>query len=75
MARSCPRPASPRWTVAAIWCAAKVAVERGELGAAHLRNYQKLRKESEFHDLSQQERRKKDRAFGRFMHNYKKQRD
>ncbi len=41
----------------------------------HLRNYQKLRKESEFHDLSSLERRKKDRDFGRFLHNYKKQRD
>lgn len=56
-------------------CAVQAAVERGELSAAHLRNYEKLRKESEFHDLSQQERRKKDRAFGRFLHNYKKQRD
>jgi len=56
-------------------CAVRAAVERQELSAAHLRNYEKLRKESEFHDLSQQERRKKDRAFGRFLHNYKKQRD
>lgn len=56
-------------------CAVGAAVERGELSEAHLRNYLRLRKESEFHDLSLQERRKKDRAFGRFMHNYKKQRD
>jgi ribosome biogenesis GTPase len=56
-------------------CAVRAAIERQELSEAHLRNYQKLRKESEFHDLSQQERRKKDRAFGRFLHNYKKQRD
>lgn len=50
-------------------------MERGELSAAHLRNFEKLRKESEFHDQSQQERRKKDRAFGRSLHAYKKQRD
>ncbi len=56
-------------------CAVHAAVERGELSEAHLRNFEKLRKESEFHDLSQQERRKKDRAFGRFVHAYKKQRD
>ena len=53
----------------------QAAVERGEISAAHLRNFEKLRKESEFHDLSQHERRKRDRALGRFMHNYKKQRD
>jgi ribosome biogenesis GTPase len=56
-------------------CGVRAAIERGEISEAHLRNYQKLRKESEFHDLSQQERRKKDRAFGRFLHAYKKQRD
>jgi len=56
-------------------CAVHAAVERGEISEAHLRNFEKLRKESEFHDLSQQERRKKDRAFGRFVHAYKKQRD
>lgn len=56
-------------------CAVRAAIDRQELSEAHLRNYQKLRKESEFHDLSQQERRKKDRAFGRFVHAYKKHRD
>ena len=48
-------------------------MERNELSEAHLRNYLKLRKESEFHELSLTERRNKDRAFGRFMHSYKKQ--
>ncbi len=56
-------------------CAVRAAVERGEISAAHLHNFSKLRKESEFHDQSQQERRKKDRAFERYMHNYRKQRD
>jgi len=56
-------------------CAVRAAVERNELSAEHLQHYLKLRKESEFHELSQVERRKKDRAFGRFIHAYKKQRD
>jgi ribosome biogenesis GTPase len=56
-------------------CAVRAAIERQELSEEHLHNYQKLRKESEFHDLSSLERRKKDRAFGRFVHNYKKQKD
>lgn len=55
-------------------CAVRAAIDRNEVSEAHLRNYLKLRKESEFHELSLTERRNKDRAFGRFMHNYKKQR-
>ncbi len=53
-------------------CAVRAAVERHELAEEHLRSYLKLRKESEFHELSQAERRQKDRAFGRFLHAYKK---
>lgn len=41
----------------------------------HLQSYLKLRNESEFHDLSYIDRRKKDKAFGRFVHTYKKQKD
>lgn len=48
-------------------CAVRAAIERRELSAEHLQNYRKLTKESEFHDLSYVERRKKDRAFGRFV--------
>ncbi|MFW5330610.1 ribosome small subunit-dependent GTPase A [Hydrogenophaga sp. ZJX-1] len=54
-------------------CAVRAAIDRNEVSEAHLRNYLKLRKESEFHELSLTERRNKDRAFGRFLHNYKKQ--
>lgn len=54
-------------------CAVRAAIDRNEVSEAHLRNYLKLRKESEFHELSLTERRNKDRAFGRFMHNYKRQ--
>lgn len=54
-------------------CAVRAAIGRHELSEEHLQSYLKLRKESEFHDLSHVERRKKDRAFGRFVHSYKKQ--
>jgi ribosome biogenesis GTPase len=53
-------------------CEVRAAIERQELSEEHLHNYQKLRKESEFHDMSTEDRRKKDRAFGRFLHTYKK---
>ena len=56
-------------------CAVRAAIERNELNEAHLQNYLKLRDESEFHDLSYVDRRKKDKAFGRFLHTYKKRKD
>ncbi len=46
-------------------CAIQSAIARGELDAAHFLNYLKLKKETEFHDRSQRERRMKDRASGR----------
>ncbi len=54
-------------------CAVRAAIDRHELTEEHLQSYQKLRKESEFHDLSSIDRRNKDKAFGRHMHTYKKQ--
>jgi len=54
-------------------CEVRAAISRNELSEEHLQNYLKLRKESEFNDLSSLDRRKKDRAFGRFVHTYKKQ--
>jgi len=56
-------------------CAVRAAIERHELGEEHLQNYLKLRKESDFHELSYRERREKDRAFGRFVHSYRKRKD
>ncbi len=56
-------------------CEVRAAIERHELSEDHLQNYLKLRNESEFHDLSYTDRRKKDKAFGRFVHNYMKQKD
>jgi len=56
-------------------CEVRAAIERDELSEEHLQSYLKLRKESEFNDLSTVDRRKKDKAFGRFVHTYKKQKD
>lgn len=56
-------------------CEVRAAIDRNELSEEHLHSYLKLRKESEFYDLSAIDRRKKDKAFGRFLHAYKKQKD
>jgi ribosome biogenesis GTPase len=48
-------------------CAIQSAIALGELDSAHLQNYLKLKKESEFHEMSHLEKRKKDRAFGKFV--------
>ena len=56
-------------------CAVRAASERGELSEEQLQSYLKLRRESDFHEQTHAERRKKDRAFGRFLHQYKKHRD
>ena len=48
-------------------CGVQRAIAQGELDSAHFQNYQKLKKESEFHDMSHLEKRKKDRAFGKFV--------
>lgn len=48
-------------------CAIQSAIAQGELDSAHFQNYLKLKKESEFHEMSHLEKRKKDRAFGKFV--------
>jgi ribosome biogenesis GTPase / thiamine phosphate phosphatase len=53
-------------------CAVLQAVAQGALGADRYRSYLKLRKETEFHDLSYVEKRRKDKAFGRFIKSAKK---
>jgi len=55
-------------------CAVREAIERGELNAEHFRNYQKLKKESEFHELSYADKRQKDRAFGKLVRSVSKTR-
>lgn len=53
-------------------CAVRAAVAQGEAGHAHYDNFLKLRKESEFHERSALERRRKDRDFGKFLKTVKK---
>lgn len=53
-------------------CAVRAAVENGELSEDRYFSYLKLRKESEFHEMSYLDKRKKDRAFGRFIKSAKK---
>lgn len=53
-------------------CAVLAALESGELNPAHYANYVKIRKESAFHELSQLERRRRDKNFGRLVKSVKK---
>ncbi len=53
-------------------CAVLLAVENGTLCKDRYQSYLKLKKESEFHDLSYVEKRRKDRSFGRFIKSAKK---
>ena len=53
-------------------CAVQAAIARHELSEERLQNYLKLTKESQFNDLSYVERRRKDKAFGRFVHSVMK---
>jgi len=53
-------------------CAVLMAIQEGALGQDHYRNYMKLKKESEFHEMSYLDKRKKDKAFGRFVKAAKK---
>ena len=53
-------------------CALIEAVQQGNIDAERYRNYLKIRKESEFYEMSYQEKRKKDKIFGKMVKNYKK---
>jgi ribosome biogenesis GTPase len=55
-------------------CAVLAAIAAGELTEKHYQNYLKLRKESDHYAASYAVRRKKERAFGRFIKSVKKQR-
>jgi len=48
-------------------CAVRAAIERGELSEDRYSSYIKLKKESEHYEMSCLEKRKKDKAFGRFI--------
>ena len=53
-------------------CAVIQAVESGELSGERYQNFLKLRKESDFYSLSYLEKRRRDRAFGKFLKTAKK---
>ncbi len=55
-------------------CAVRAAVENGELSEDRYSSYIKLKKESDYYEMSYLDKRKKDRAFGRFIKSAKKQR-
>jgi len=48
-------------------CAVLAAIRAGELSEKRYQNYLKIKKESEFNQMSYLEKRKKDRSFGRFV--------
>jgi len=53
-------------------CAIRAAVENGELSEDRYSSYIKLKKESEYFEMSYLDKRKKDKAFGRFIKAEKK---
>lgn len=53
-------------------CAVLAAITNGELSKERYSGYLKLRKESEHHEMSYLDKRKKDRTFGRFLKTAKK---
>jgi len=54
-------------------CAVRAAITNGELDEERYFSYMKLKKESEFHEMSYVDRRKKDKSFGRFIKSAMKQ--
>ena len=56
-------------------CSVLEAVEKGEIDKASYENYLKMEKEKAYFESSVAERRKKDKEFGKFLKNYKKNRN
>jgi ribosome biogenesis GTPase len=54
-------------------CAVKNAVLAGDLNEERLKSYKKIKDESKYYEMSYVEKREKDRKFGRFIANWKKQ--
>jgi len=54
-------------------CAVLAAIADGKLSDARYSSFMKLRQESEYHEMSYVDKRKKDRAFGRFIKSVMKQ--
>lgn len=55
-------------------CAVREAVKRGVIDKDSYENYLKLRRETEYYEMTSLERRRKDREFGRFVKKAKKER-
>ena len=53
-------------------CAVLQALENGEIDPQAYENYMKMEREKEFYESSVEERRKKDKVFGKIMKDYKK---
>jgi ribosome biogenesis GTPase / thiamine phosphate phosphatase len=56
-----------------IGCSVLDAVEKGEIDKASYENYLKMEKEKAHFESTVEERRKKDKEFGKFLKNYKKE--
>lgn len=54
-------------------CAVLQAVENKEIDRDQYQNYVNLKKESEYYQMSENEKKEKDRSFGKFLKNAKKQ--
>jgi ribosome biogenesis GTPase len=54
-------------------CAVLMSIESGDLSEERYRSYLKLRRESDYHEMSYVDKRKKDKAFGRFVKSVQKQ--
>lgn len=54
-------------------CAVRAAIENGALSEERYAGYMKLKKESDYYGMSYEEKRKKDKAFGRFIKTVKEQ--
>lgn len=55
-------------------CAIQMAIEKGEIDSESYANFLKIEKEKSFFELSKEEKRKKDRNFGKMIKDIKKQR-
>jgi ribosome biogenesis GTPase / thiamine phosphate phosphatase len=53
-------------------CAIRMAIENGALNPEHYQSYLKLKKEAEFNEMSYVDKRKKDKAFGKFIRSVQK---
>jgi ribosome biogenesis GTPase len=54
-------------------CAIQIAIQKGEIDSESYANFLKMEKERSFFELSKEEKRKKDKNFGKMIKNVKKQ--